>query len=70
MFRPHRAILRPLVAFRNESCDLTVVNKAYIDIGALSPAVKQLGYEANHSPPSTAKLRMNGVAPPLPHMPS
>jgi hypothetical protein len=35
---------------------------------ALSLGVKQLGHEADHSPPSSAKVKMHGVVPPLPDM--
>jgi hypothetical protein len=34
--------------------------------GVLSLGVKQLGCEADHSPPSSAKVRMCGAIPPLP----
>jgi hypothetical protein len=36
----------------------------------LSPEVKQLGHEADHSPPSNAEVKYGGAIPPLPHMPS
>jgi hypothetical protein len=35
--------------------------------GALSPGVKLLGREADHSPPSTAEVRRDVAIPPLPH---
>jgi hypothetical protein len=38
--------------------------------GALSQGLKQLGYEADHSPPSSAKVRNDGAIPPLSHMSS
>jgi hypothetical protein len=34
-------------------------------IGALSLGVKQLGHEADHSPPSSAKVEECGTVPPL-----
>jgi hypothetical protein len=36
--------------------------------GALSPGVKWQGYEADHSRPSSAKVKNGGAMPPLPHM--
>jgi hypothetical protein len=38
--------------------------------GALSPGVKHLGCEADHSPPSNAELKNAGAIPPLPYMSS
>lgn len=34
------------------------------------PDGNMLGHEANHSPPSSTRLRMSGAMPPLPQMPS
>jgi hypothetical protein len=39
-------------------------------LGAISPGVKQLGYEADHSPPSSAKGKNGGNISTLPHMTS
>jgi hypothetical protein len=39
-----------------------------MSIGALSPGVKGQGREANHSPPSSAKVKNGGAISPLPHM--
>jgi hypothetical protein len=39
-------------------------------IGALSPGVKRLRREANHAPPSSAKVKNAGAVSPLPHMSS
>jgi hypothetical protein len=36
--------------------------------GVLSPVVKRPGYEANHSPPSSAELKNGGAIFSLPHM--
>jgi len=36
--------------------------------GTLSPGAKQLGHNADHSPPSRPRLRMCGAIPPFPHM--
>jgi hypothetical protein len=36
----------------------------------LSPAIKRAGREADHSPPSSAQVKLGGVAPPLPYTPS
>jgi hypothetical protein len=38
--------------------------------GALSMGVKWQGCEADHLPPSSAKVKKGGVIPPLPHMTS
>jgi hypothetical protein len=38
--------------------------------GALSPGVKWYGHEADHSPPSSVKVKNCGAIPPLPHMSS
>jgi hypothetical protein len=38
--------------------------------GALSLGVKRPGCEADHSPPSTAEVKVPGVIPPLPNTPS
>jgi hypothetical protein len=38
--------------------------------GALSPGVKRLGREADHSPPSSAEVKNDGAIPTLPHMSS
>jgi hypothetical protein len=38
--------------------------------GALSPGVKRTWREADHSPPSIAKVKNVGAIPPLPHMSS
>jgi len=35
--------------------------------GALYPRVKPPGRKADHSPPSSAELRMRGAIPPIPH---
>jgi hypothetical protein len=35
--------------------------------GALSPVVKRSGREDDHSLPSSAKVKMSGATPPLPH---
>jgi len=35
-------------------------------LGALSLGLKQLGHEADHSPPSSAKIRVHGAIPTLP----
>jgi hypothetical protein len=37
--------------------------------GALSPGVKRQGHEADHSPPTSAKVKKMCIYP-LPHMPS
>jgi hypothetical protein len=37
---------------------------------AISPRVKRLGREADHSPPSSAEVNNDGAIPPLPHMSS
>jgi hypothetical protein len=36
--------------------------------GALSPGVKRLRREADHSPPSSAEVKNGGAIPPLPYM--
>jgi hypothetical protein len=36
----------------------------------LSPYIKQMGHENNHSPPSTAQLRMSAAVPALLQMPA
>jgi hypothetical protein len=36
--------------------------------GGSFPVVKQLGYEDDHSSPSSAKVKMNAVMPTLPQM--
>jgi hypothetical protein len=33
----------------------------------LSPGVKRTGREADHSPPTSAKVKNGGAIPPLPH---
>jgi hypothetical protein len=38
--------------------------------GGIFPGVKQQGYEADHSPPSSAQVQKCGAIPPLPHTPS
>jgi hypothetical protein len=38
--------------------------------GAVSPGVKRLGREADHSPPSSAEVKNGGAIPPLSHMSS
>jgi hypothetical protein len=38
--------------------------------GALFLGVKQPEREADHSPPSSAEVKMHGAIPPLPNMPS
>jgi hypothetical protein len=38
--------------------------------GALSPGIKRSGREADHSPPSSSKVKNGGAIPPLPHMSS
>jgi hypothetical protein len=38
--------------------------------GAFSLGVKQLGHEADHSPPSIAEVKNGGPIPPLPNMSS
>jgi hypothetical protein len=38
--------------------------------GAISPWVKLLGHEADHSPPSSAEVKNGGAVPQLPHMSS
>jgi hypothetical protein len=38
--------------------------------GCSFPGVKQLEHEADHSLPSTAKVKSGGAIPPLPHMSS
>jgi hypothetical protein len=35
--------------------------------GALSPGVKRLGREVDHSPPSSAEVKNGEAIPPLPH---
>jgi hypothetical protein len=35
-------------------------------LGTLSPKIKQLGYEADHSPPSRVEVKNGGTQPPLP----
>jgi hypothetical protein len=35
--------------------------------GVISLGVKQLGCEADHSPPSSAEIKNGGAIPPLPH---
>jgi hypothetical protein len=35
---------------------------------ALSPGVKRLGLEADHSPSSNVEVKNGGAIPPLPHM--
>jgi hypothetical protein len=37
-------------------------------LGALSPGVKQLGHEAAHSPPCSAKVKKGGAILPLPYV--
>jgi hypothetical protein len=37
---------------------------------ALSPGVKWLGYEGDHLPPPSAKVKMSGAVPLLPYIPS
>jgi hypothetical protein len=37
---------------------------------ALSPGVKLLGHEVDHSPPSTAEVKNGGAIPPISHMAS
>jgi hypothetical protein len=37
--------------------------------GALSPRVKWPESEGDHSPPSSAEVKNDGAAPPLPYMP-
>jgi hypothetical protein len=37
-------------------------------LGALSPRVKRLGREADHSPPTSAEVKNGGTITPLPHM--
>jgi hypothetical protein len=39
-------------------------------LGAISPRVKRLRREADHSPPSSAEVKKGGAIPPLPHMSS
>jgi hypothetical protein len=38
--------------------------------GALSPGVKQMGREADHSPPTSAEIKNGGAIPPFSHMSS
>jgi hypothetical protein len=38
--------------------------------GYYPPGVKQLGHEADHSPPSSVEVKNSGVIPSLPHMSS
>jgi hypothetical protein len=35
--------------------------------GIVSPGVKRLGHEADHSPPFSAEFKNSGAIPPLPH---
>jgi hypothetical protein len=37
-------------------------------LGTLSPGVKRPGRQADHSPPSSAKVKNGGATPPLPHV--
>jgi hypothetical protein len=37
---------------------------------AISPGVKRLGREADHSPPPSGEIKKGGAIPPLPHMSS
>jgi hypothetical protein len=39
-------------------------------LGALSPGLKRLGHEAEHSPPSSVMIKKGGAMPPLSHMSS
>jgi hypothetical protein len=38
-----------------------------MDTGVLSPQIKGLGHEADHSPPSSAEVKNDGAIPPFRH---
>jgi hypothetical protein len=42
-------------------------NLLHMDTGEFSPGIKQLGLEANHSPPHSAEVKIVEAIPPLPH---
>jgi hypothetical protein len=48
----------------------STASRTYLEwvLGTLSPRVKGLGHEADHSPPSSAKVNNDGTVHPLPHM--